>query len=159
VGSRPLGSTTLDFPAAAAQLHSFTADVRGGAGVGDDGCWQLGAAERMGFELATSRGPKYGEAEREHGRLAVEDQAYTQTLWEALQETLVDIQVSQQLPLRLCSAAPAAVWQSMIARGRSNDAANRLHAGFSSRPVPSLVVQRLTTLLADGRWMGDGRAA
>jgi hypothetical protein len=57
---------------------------------------QLGAADRIGFELATSRGPKYGEAEREHGRIAVEDPAFTQQLWEALKDTLADTEVSQE---------------------------------------------------------------
>jgi len=46
-------------------------------------------AERHGFRLATSRGPKYGEAIREHGRLALDDVVLARSLWDGVLQTVM----------------------------------------------------------------------
>eukprot|EP00242_Pyramimonas_sp_CCMP2087_P009428 CAMPEP_0198214288 /NCGR_PEP_ID=MMETSP1445-20131203/40285_1 /TAXON_ID=36898 /ORGANISM="Pyramimonas sp., Strain CCMP2087" /LENGTH=223 /DNA_ID=CAMNT_0043889415 /DNA_START=178 /DNA_END=846 /DNA_ORIENTATION=+ len=64
----------------------------------------VAVAEKMGFGLATSRGPKYGEAIREHGRLALDDQVLAQSLWEGvLQDIMKRVEIGDK---RACGLNP-----------------------------------------------------
>ena len=58
-------------------------------------------AETEGFELQTSRGPAYGEAERHHYRLSFDDAGYASALWGTLQPTLQGLRLGGRAPLGL----------------------------------------------------------
>jgi len=58
-------------------------------------------AETQGFELQTSRGPAYGEAERHHYRLSFDDAGYASGLWQNLQSCLQALRVGGRAPVGL----------------------------------------------------------
>eukprot|EP00435_Cladocopium_sp_Y103_P010976 s2204_g2.t2 len=58
-------------------------------------------AETQGFELQTSRGPAYGEAERHHYRLSFDDAGYASGLWRNLQSCLQGLRVGGRAPVGL----------------------------------------------------------
>ena len=58
-------------------------------------------AESQGFELQTSRGPAYGEAERHHYRLSFDDATYAAGLWNTLRRSLESLRVKGRGPVGL----------------------------------------------------------
>eukprot|EP00746_Dinoflagellata_sp_MGD_P022144 gnl/MRDRNA2_/MRDRNA2_151749_c0_seq1.p1 gnl/MRDRNA2_/MRDRNA2_151749_c0~~gnl/MRDRNA2_/MRDRNA2_151749_c0_seq1.p1 ORF type:complete len:223 (-),score=44.20 gnl/MRDRNA2_/MRDRNA2_151749_c0_seq1:256-924(-) len=69
---------------------------------GNECCKVIEAAEHAGLELQTSRGPKFGEAERHHQRVSFDDPAFADALWAAgLSAALTNIRVGRRRPLGL----------------------------------------------------------
>jgi len=64
----------------------------------------MASAEAAGLEVQTSRGPRFGEAERHHRRAAFDDPAFAAALWAAgLDVALADLHVGSRRPVGLNS--------------------------------------------------------
>lgn len=65
-------------------------------------CAELVAtAEARGYDRATSRGPKFGEAARDHGRQSFTDAALAQRIFDALAPALAQLRVGRAEPVGL----------------------------------------------------------
>lgn len=97
-------------------------------------CAAIAAAAAPWLTTATSRGPRYGEAVRRHGRAECQSHAYAQQLWERVQPAL-------------CAALPAAAGLSPNLRFYRYAAGDVFGPHYDEQSsLCSEAGQRLTTL-------------